>query len=117
MQYMQQGLMEVFVESIEGHDKHSWIVGFLDQQPNQLLAQEGSLTGKLATLDLSEASDRVSNQLVIEMLDRHTLTREAVQAADRRRPMFLVMAFFAWPSSRLWVLLLPFRWKPWCFQP
>jgi hypothetical protein len=80
MQYMQQGLMEVFVESIEGHDKHSWIVGFLDQQPNQLLAQEGSLTGKLATLDLSEASDRVSNQLVIEMLDRHTLTREAVQA-------------------------------------
>jgi hypothetical protein len=40
------------------------MVGFLDQVPNQELAQKGSSDGSLATLDLSEASDRVSNQLV-----------------------------------------------------
>jgi len=64
MQYMQQGLMELIVEGIESSDSLSSFIGFTDQIPNQKMACEGSLKGELATLDLSEASDRVSNQLV-----------------------------------------------------
>jgi len=64
MQYMQQGLMEKFVDYLETDSTVSGMIGFSQQEPNQLLAKEGSITGQLATLDLSEASDRVSNQLV-----------------------------------------------------
>lgn len=39
-----------------------------DQRPNQVLAREGSITGALATLDLSSASDTIASGLVIELL-------------------------------------------------
>jgi len=39
-----------------------------DQSRNRKLAQEGSLTGHLATLDLTSASDLISTQLVAELL-------------------------------------------------
>jgi len=39
-----------------------------DQTHNQRLAREGSLTGALATLDLSSASDSVSRELVAHLL-------------------------------------------------
>lgn len=39
-----------------------------DQSRNQRLAREGSLTGALATLDLSSASDTVARELVYELL-------------------------------------------------
>jgi len=70
MQYAQQSLMEMFVEGIEGDDILSPFIGFTDQVPNQELARLGSIDGSLATLDLSEASDRVSTQHV-ELLLRH----------------------------------------------
>lgn len=39
-----------------------------DQSANQKLAMEGSRTGKFATIDLSMASDTVSEQLVLQLL-------------------------------------------------
>jgi len=78
MQYMQQALMEVFVRVLEEDPRG--FVGILDQGPNQALAKEGSLTGTLATLDLSDASDRVSNLLVETMLCRFPHLAEAVAA-------------------------------------
>lgn len=39
-----------------------------DQRINQELAREGSISGELATIDLSSASDSVTKQLVIELL-------------------------------------------------
>ena len=39
-----------------------------DQKINQDLAREGSISGELATIDLSSASDSVTKQLVIELL-------------------------------------------------
>jgi hypothetical protein len=71
MQYVQQGILERFVEGIESSDTLRNLIGFMDQSPNQILAHEGSLTGDLATLDLSEASDRVSCLLVAVMLRNH----------------------------------------------
>lgn len=85
MQYVQQGLLERFVEGIEGNYLARNLVGFMDQGPNQDLAHEGSLSGELATLDLSEASDRVSYLLVQNMLRNHRNLREAVDASRSKR--------------------------------
>ena len=79
MQYSQQALASMLVEEI-GLSHYSPMIGFDDQEPNQFMAAEGSLTGQLATLDLSSASDLVSNQLVINMLARYPHFSEAVQA-------------------------------------
>ena len=84
VQYVQQGILEVLMNKIHSSFLNGFI-GTSSQEPNQLLAQEGSLTGTLATLDLSEASDRVSSQLVESMLDRHPVTRKAVFACRSQR--------------------------------
>jgi hypothetical protein len=91
MQYAQQALMAPIVDSLESRFTHNgWfsdrrnvtygMIGFTDQVPNQDLARDGSLNGDLATLDLSEASDRVSNQHVLLLLKRHPKLSAAVQA-------------------------------------
>jgi hypothetical protein len=43
-------------------------VDLRDQSRNQMLAREGSITGDLATLDLSSASDTISRELVASLL-------------------------------------------------
>jgi len=85
MQYVQQGLLERLVMSIERHDSLSVLIGFDDQVPNQELARIGSQDGSLATLDLSEASDRVSWPLVQALVDRHPLFKEALDCTRSRR--------------------------------
>ena len=85
MQYAQQSLMVPIVEGIESSDTLSSFIGFRDQEPNRALARKGSLTGELATLDLSEASDRVSNQHVRLLLRHHPHLRGAVEACRSRK--------------------------------
>ena len=85
MQYAQQGLQSVIREEIAKDDLLSHFLGFDDQTPNQRLARIGSVNQNLATLDLSEASDRVSNQLVRTMLSNHPHVAEAVDACRTRR--------------------------------
>jgi hypothetical protein len=93
MQYCQQSLAHQFVDALEkgvpgdpsGSTKYlcsmaRGLIGFKDQEPNRLLARSGSLNGRLATLDLSEASDRVLNQHVVELLSRFPRLSAAVQA-------------------------------------
>jgi hypothetical protein len=63
-QYVQQGLMRSLVDLIEHHPLTRQGVHFRDQSLNQNAALMGSISGKLATLDLKEASDRVSLGLV-----------------------------------------------------
>jgi len=62
--YIQQGLMGLLYEVIETHYLTSGYVNFSDQSTNRELARWGSKTGEYATIDLSEASDRVSLRLV-----------------------------------------------------
>lgn len=85
MQYVQQGLMAMLYEGIEQDDICSPLIGFTDQIPNQEFAREGSLSGELATLDLSEASDRVSNQHVLALLRNHPTLSGMVQACRSRK--------------------------------
>jgi hypothetical protein len=63
-QWVQQGLGRAIVELVEHHKLTKFNVFFTDQSPNQRGALLGSSTGRYATLDLKEASDRVSVDLV-----------------------------------------------------
>jgi len=85
MMFMQQSLAAVITESVERNDFARQVIGWQSQIPNQDLAREGSFTGRLATLDLSEASDRVSNQHVRALLHRWPHLRVAVDATRSRR--------------------------------
>jgi len=84
MQYMQQGLKRCFMDAYERDNLLPRIIGFRDQTPNQRLALTGSMNGKTATLDLSEASDRVSNQLVRTMTDLWPHLSAALDATRSR---------------------------------
>jgi len=63
-QWIQQGLRKAIYELVESHYITKYNVFFTDQVPNQKGALIGSSSGKYATLDLKEASDRVSLDLV-----------------------------------------------------
>jgi hypothetical protein len=85
MQYMQQALLRSFLEGYRRDELLRGLIGFDDQVPNQDLARQGSADGRTATLDLSEASDRVSNQLVRAMTHRWPHLTEAIDACRSRR--------------------------------
>lgn len=85
MQYVQQGLLELFIQNWRVDDTARQLICFDSQLPNQQLAREGSITGSLATLDLSEASDRVSYQHVRMLMRRNPLLLEAIDACRSRK--------------------------------
>jgi len=85
MQYVQQALSRCFLECYRESDILPKLIGFDDQVPNQDLARRGSLNGDTATLDLSDASDRVSNQLVRAMVRRFATLHRAVDATRSRK--------------------------------
>jgi hypothetical protein len=85
MQYTQQALLAMITDGIAHSDNMDNFVGFIDQEPNQVLAREGSRDGSLATLDLSEASDSVSNQLVRLMMTRYPHLAEGIDACRSRK--------------------------------
>jgi hypothetical protein len=70
MQYAQQAVKREIYEWI-GRGPLSKVLGFSDQTRNQEMARIASSTKKFATLDLSEASDRVHWFLVYSMLRRY----------------------------------------------
>jgi hypothetical protein len=63
-QWIQQGLGRALVDHVEHNALTRFNVFFTAQEPNQRGALLGSSTGRYATLDLNEASDRVSLELV-----------------------------------------------------
>jgi hypothetical protein len=85
MQFAQQGLLPEILDGLSKVDYLDAMLGFKDQSPNQRMALEGALDGRLATLDLSEASDRVSNQLVRLLFSGHELLTKHVQASRSRK--------------------------------
>ncbi len=64
MQFVQQGIARYMMRIIESHSLTRNSVRFTDQEPNRRLAYEASKHRKLATIDLSDASDRVHLELV-----------------------------------------------------
>ena len=85
MQYTQQGILECLTSFIRADRLVSNFIDFNAQEPNQLMAKQGSKDGSLATLDLSEASDRVSNQLVRNMCGPWYWLSSALDATRTRK--------------------------------
>jgi hypothetical protein len=85
MQYAQQTVLSIVRDGLAKKNHLRSMIGLDDQDPNREMAFQGSLTGDLATLDLSEASDRVSNQHVRLLFSRHRHLFAAVDASRSRK--------------------------------
>jgi hypothetical protein len=85
MQFVQQGIRDVLYRTIESHWMTSGHVNFTDQSINQRLAVDGSSTGQLATIDLSDASDRVPLSLALEMFRSNPDLQDAINACRSTR--------------------------------
>jgi len=85
MQYVQQAIARRLVRELTASKLCGPLIGFKHQPPNQQLAFEGSITGTLATLDLSDASDRVSNQHVLDLFRPYPFLSEMVQGCRSRK--------------------------------
>lgn len=87
MMFVQQGLLRLMSDTLEGPSHRRLYNGlwWKDQEPNRLLALKGSVDGDLATLDLSDASDRVSSQLVDALFGDHKFLLRAVMACRSER--------------------------------
>jgi len=83
VQYVQQGVLESLTRATN-QDLIGSFISSESQEPNQLLAQQGSY-GLLATLDLSEASDRVSLNHVKSITSGNPLFQEAILACRSER--------------------------------
>jgi len=80
MQFVQQGIRSALYEKVESNWLSSGHVNFRDQSINQQLAITSSMTGQLATIDLSDASDRVPHDLAMEMFRSHPDLQDAINA-------------------------------------
>jgi hypothetical protein len=67
LQWIQQGLQRAIYPLVEKHRLTRGHVNFTNQEVNRQLALEGSRTRKYVTLDMKDASDRVSLRLVEEL--------------------------------------------------
>lgn len=63
-QFVQQGYNNLLRKEIDRCSVMSRCLTLSSQEPNQILALEGSRTGEWVTIDLSSASDRLSTDLV-----------------------------------------------------
>jgi hypothetical protein len=70
-QWIQQGISRSLVRHVESLNLTRFNVFFTDQGPNQRGALLGSSTGRYATLDLNEASDRISLDVVRLLFPKH----------------------------------------------
>jgi hypothetical protein len=80
MQYVQQGIRDELYASLESYWMTAGHINFRDQTVNQRLAIESSISGLLATIDLSDASDRVPRDLAMEMFRSNPDIRDAIDA-------------------------------------
>jgi len=75
-QFIQQGLAAMFARWMYSHPQ----VSYEFREPNMVLARAGSVDGSFATIDLSEASDRISLRLVKELFGDHKYLLGAILA-------------------------------------
>lgn len=85
MQYTQQALARYIIKSLDTAWLTTGHINFSDQETNRRLAIYASKTGKLATVDLSSASDRVPLSLAAHMFDSRPELRDAILACRSKR--------------------------------
>lgn len=84
VQMLQQPLKDFMVKSMESNIPTKGHVNFTDQSINQKLALINSKTRKLATVDLSAASDRVHKEFIYLMLSANPELRDHIFATRSR---------------------------------
>jgi len=84
MQYTQQAIMDVLFQRLESHVMTRGHVNFRDQSVNQALAMSASIDGRLATVDLKDASDRVPRFLALSMFRGNLELQSAIDACRSR---------------------------------
>jgi hypothetical protein len=82
-QWIQGGLQRSLYNLVESHPLTRENVRFTNQEPNRNAALAGSWKGRYATLDLKEASDRVSVRLVTALFPEHVTTALLAARTDR----------------------------------
>jgi hypothetical protein len=85
MQYAQQGIRSYLYDRLESHPITGGHVNFRDQSINQKLAMSSSTDGRLATIDLSDASDRVPFAVVKRLFQSNPLLWDCIEACRSRR--------------------------------
>lgn len=78
--WLQQGLGDAIRRHVERHPLTRGRVNFRDQRVNGKLAVASSLTREYATLDMKDASDRISRQLVATLFDRSPELKKSLLA-------------------------------------
>jgi len=88
LQWIQQGLQRKLYPWIEQHPMTRGFVNFTDQSINRRLALEGSQSCDWVTLDMKDASDRVSLRLVERLFEGTTLLNalKACRSDETRVP-------------------------------
>lgn len=85
MQYAQQAIRRVLYSTLESVRMTKGHVNFTDQSINQRLAMRASRDDSMATLDLSDASDRVILSLAQHMFDGNPDLQDAILACRSKR--------------------------------
>lgn len=80
MQFVQQGVRDWLYQKIETYPLSRGHVNFRDQSINRDIALASSSTGQMATIDLSDASDRVPLSLAMVMFEASATLSGIVQA-------------------------------------
>lgn len=80
--WLQQGLGRAMMDRLESHHLSKGQVNFYDQTVNGELALSASRDGKYVTLDMKEASDRISMALVEAVFDECPGLLESLQACS-----------------------------------
>jgi len=80
MQFAQQAIKDYLYKKLESHWLTAGHVNFLDQSINGSLALTSSNDGQLATIDLSEASDRVPRDLALLMFQSVPDLQESIDS-------------------------------------
>lgn len=83
--WFQQGLRQQLYDFCENHPIMRGHVNFTDQTINGRLALSSSVDGRFATLDMKEASDRISRDMVDELFDEVPKLRDRLLALSTNR--------------------------------
>jgi hypothetical protein len=78
LQWIQQGIQKKLYPWLESHRLTAGHVNFTDQTVNQRLALSGSMSRDIVTLDMKDASDRVSLRLVQELYSGTSLLESLI---------------------------------------
>jgi len=85
MMFVQQGILGSFERELFRTNGPGKFISWQSQSPNQRMALQGSREKDLATLDLSEASDRVSNQHVRILMENFPNLLAGVDSCRSRK--------------------------------